>query len=687
MARNDSDRGRKTPDHLAQMKDSTSNDGNEPSFSSDLDNSAVSTPSLADDIFSPSVSIVTDTTDIADDYGWDTPVKGKSMTRAEDRNILGSPQNETQDKIKRAEDLSKPDKGLDTQTQTTAPRRRTKSASRRDFEARTLSLGSVDISVTSFEKRKQGSDSPVDGNTLASDQGQIWGVLITPPKSKKPMHLQLIEFCTPGPDGYIDINFSTDQTWIFEARRVIDFGSAVKPTSKTVVSRTEKQDVDHILTKPTSQSIPEITLSPPDANRTDHKIGDANTPPSKNILLGDGTIQHVLSLLSNKAFSASISKKEQDSIDKSLSNILPVKIREWLEEDTHHCLALTTQNRRCKRIHETSHPKMIQYLDSMATLKSSELPKCLNDMISTALCSTTHKRMAREELEKWMVDIEKLCDIHADMKESTSVSADYRLLALANYLDILSGGKGLPPRQNIVSSSAKVEESDHSITSLGDYRLLQYFKPYIPKYLQKLSVSEALEGLLLKPLTGKKEIGDTGIIYIYWQPSNFGHLKIGYTTQAFEKRMKEWIKRCNKTMEIYYPSRDDAQKIIAVDHVYRVEKLIHLELKNLRKIEKNCPGCGKNHDEWFECSRDLAVAVVRKWMDWMRESPYEERQSGSSKEWVLKAEQRSKLKDLSEPMKGVSVSANAMEKGKNKHPRQTRRLSTGRPPRMRSKSM
>lgn len=685
MAQNDSECGRKTPDHLAQMIASTSNDGNESSFSSDLDNSVVSTPLLTDDIFSPSESILTD---ITDDYGWETPVKGRSITHSENRSILGSPQNETKDKIQKAEGLPKSENGLDTQSQTTTPKKRTKSANRREFEAaRISSPRSVNTRVTSFDKRKQGSDSPVDDNPLGFDQGLIWGGLITPPKSKKPMRLQQIEFYVPGPDEYIDLEFSSDQRWIFKARRGSDVGRAKKTTRQTVVCRTEKQDVDHASLKPASQSIPEITLSPPDVNRTDHKVGDTDTPPRKDILLGDGTIQHVLHLLSNQASITSISKKERDSIDASLSKILPIEIRERLEEDTLHCPATTTRNTRCKWCHETNHPKMIQDLDSITKIKSSQLPERLGKMISTALCSRTHQKIARKELEMWMVDIEKLCEIHADVKGSTPVSAGHRLLALANWIDKLSGGKGLPQRQSIVSSSPKVEESDHSITLQGEYRLLQYFKPFIPKNLQKTSVSEALERLLLKPLS-ESEIKKAGIMYVYWQPSNFGHLKIGFTTEILEKRMNRWISQCNKTMEIYYPGRDDAQEIIPVEHVCRVEKLVHTELKNLRRTEKRCAGCRKNHIEWFECSRDLALAVVRKWVAWMRESPYEEKQSGSSKEWVLKAEQRSKLKALSEPTRGVSVTAQAMEKALNKHPHQAgRRLSTGRQPRMRSKSM
>jgi uncharacterized protein YeeX (DUF496 family) len=683
MARNDSESGRKSPDYLTQMINSTFNDGSESPPSSPSNDSAFLSPSLADEIFSPSHSIVTD---ITDDYGWETPVKEAPTSPSTNEYILGSSQNKIQDELKGTEGLSKEDKGFDTQSQSPASRR-TRSATRHKFRPSISSLGSVDTSVTLLDKRKEVSDSPVDGNALVFGQGQIWQGSITPPKPKTPKLLRQTEFWTLGQNGQIDLTFATDQMWLIKARAraVSDVGSAMKATPDPVVSCTEKQDDDQSPPPPpATRSIPDISISPPEDDQTGHKIGDAHTPSSRRVVLGDGTIQDALSLLSTQSFSASA--KDQTSNKTSLSKIMPIEIRERLEEDTHHCSAWGTRGWRCKRRHESNRSQITQCLDNMTKIKCSQLPKYLNDLIPTALCSATHQRLAREELKKWMADIEKLCEIHTDVKETTSqVSADHRLLALANWIDILSGGKGFSQKQGIAVSSllpAKVEESNPSVISQG-YRLLQYFKPYITKNLQNVSVPQALEKLLLEPIRKKNEIKKVGIIYVYWQPGNFGHLKIGYTTQDLSKRMKQWNSQCNKTMEVYFPDRNDEQELIPVRHVCRVEKLVHMELKNLRRIEQNCPGCGKNHNEWFEVSRDLAVEVVRKWMAWMRESPYEKRLD----EWVLKAEQRSKIKALSEPLKGVSVTAQAMEKGWSKQPRQARRLSTGRLPRMRSKSM
>ncbi|KAH2165950.1 hypothetical protein KXW37_005811, partial [Aspergillus fumigatus] len=187
------------------------------------------------------------------------------------------------------------------------------------------------------------------------------------------------------------------------------------------------------------------------------------------------------------------------------------------------------------------------------------------------------------------------------------------------------------------------------------FTLIQKFAPYVPKACAGLSVSEALEKLLLKPLM-KSEIERVGSVYVYWQPGNFGHLKIGFSNDI-SKRVKEWSAKCRKPMEVYFPKRGSDEEHLQVSHVCRVEKLVHTELKNYRRIEEKCPGCGGNHIEWFEVSRQLAIAVVRKWTAWMQTSPYEERSCGGKTEWVLKEEQRRKLKELSQPLQEICIYA------------------------------
>lgn len=219
-----------------------------------------------------------------------------------DDNIIGSPQNETQDELQGTKDPSKQDEEFDTHSPSPASRR-TRSAARHKFQARNLSLESVNTSAVLLGKRKEVSDSPVDSDALVSDQ--IWEGSITVSKPTTPKRLRQIKFWTPELNGHIDLNFRTNPACLIRAIRVSDVGRAIKSTSNTRVSCTEKLDVNQSPPPSASQSIPDITISLPAEHRPDHKEGDADTLPCKSLLLGDDTIQHVLSLLSAQAFSAS----------------------------------------------------------------------------------------------------------------------------------------------------------------------------------------------------------------------------------------------------------------------------------------------------------------------------------------------------------------------------------------------
>lgn len=59
-----------------------------------------------------------------------------------------------------------------------------------------------------------------------------------------------------------------------------------------------------------------------------------------------------------------------------------------------------------------------------------------------------------------------------------------------------------------------------------------------------------------------------------------------------------------------------------VPHVHRVERLIHLELADLRVRDLGrCGECGKEHREWFEveAAKEALRRVdecVRRWVSW-----------------------------------------------------------------------
>ncbi|KAJ6164547.1 hypothetical protein N7470_003219 [Penicillium chermesinum] len=120
-------------------------------------------------------------------------------------------------------------------------------------------------------------------------------------------------------------------------------------------------------------------------------------------------------------------------------------------------------------------------------------------------------------------------------------------------------------------------------------------------------------------------------------------LKIGRTNNV-HRRLNEWTRQCSHDLTLirYYPytpsspssspargsygrstSADDAlvpgRK---VPHVHRVERLIHLELADLRVRDLGrCDDCGKEHREWFEVEAAKEAlrrvdACVRRWVAW-----------------------------------------------------------------------
>jgi hypothetical protein len=144
-----------------------------------------------------------------------------------------------------------------------------------------------------------------------------------------------------------------------------------------------------------------------------------------------------------------------------------------------------------------------------------------------------------------------------------------------------------------------------------------------------------LREVLTKPLT-KREIEKSGMIYIFWYQGNFGHLKIGLTNDL-DERLRAWEK-CGKPLDVHFPLAEDDK--LPVQHIYRVERLIHTELKEHR-LKEECLACNKTHTEWFRVSNEAAVNAVRKWMGWMRKHPYACKTMEDGKiEWRLDTEER-----------------------------------------------
>lgn len=110
-----------------------------------------------------------------------------------------------------------------------------------------------------------------------------------------------------------------------------------------------------------------------------------------------------------------------------------------------------------------------------------------------------------------------------------------------------------------------------------------------------------------------------GWVYGFTDPSAPGHIKIGYSKESAERRIKEWIRTCgHKELNIEFKAKMPYA-------VQKMEGLIHLTLHMEREYAW-CPSkkCKKEHNEWFEISHKEAWSVVGTWQKFSELMPYTE---------------------------------------------------------------
>ncbi|RHZ48610.1 uncharacterized protein CDV56_104598 [Aspergillus thermomutatus] len=128
------------------------------------------------------------------------------------------------------------------------------------------------------------------------------------------------------------------------------------------------------------------------------------------------------------------------------------------------------------------------------------------------------------------------------------------------------------------------------------------------------------------------------------QASGTIRLKIGRTSNV-QRRLNEWSRQCSHHLTLirYYPytpstpspspgrlqsegNRGNSYASLEpgrkVPHVHRVERLIHLELGDVRVRDLGrCEECGKEHREWFEVAAEKQALkrvdeCIRRWVEW-----------------------------------------------------------------------
>jgi hypothetical protein len=143
-------------------------------------------------------------------------------------------------------------------------------------------------------------------------------------------------------------------------------------------------------------------------------------------------------------------------------------------------------------------------------------------------------------------------------------------------------------------------------------------RPSMRLVLKRQPVGEILE-LMAKPPDQKGF--ERGWIYGFTDPSVKGHIKIGYTKNSVETRMKKWRRDCAYEPLVKF-------KVSMPCAVKRMEGLIHRTL-HMEKEVASCPAksCKAKHREWFKISEEEALGVVKIWQQFSKLEPYtEERQ-------------------------------------------------------------
>ncbi|KAF3393746.1 hypothetical protein F1880_004921 [Penicillium rolfsii] len=295
---------------------------------------------------------------------------------------------------------------------------------------------------------------------------------------------------------------------------------------------------------------------------------------------------------------------EVEHVRKSLHKIMPLEIIQHISEDSSRCPAWTAKGCRCRNKHSTG--PIISSIRKLPSLEMNGLLPQIQSLINSTLCST-HRKVAFREIEKWKADFANLTTVPGPRDSSFSLH-DWRLLAIASWIRLMS--KDVAP-QTEKSAPPLPKINTEPGSKIQQFNPIQVFKPYITTARAE-KLAEDIMKLVQRPLL-PSEINQAGFIYIFWQVGNFGHMKIGRSTDV-DRRLKEWEKQCKKKIDVHFPdmkAEEDHEDLQQIPHICRVEALVHMELLEHRRIEKKCPGCSKSHKEYFEISKDIAIQVVR----------------------------------------------------------------------------
>ncbi|KEF62610.1 uncharacterized protein A1O9_00583 [Exophiala aquamarina CBS 119918] len=356
-------------------------------------------------------------------------------------------------------------------------------------------------------------------------------------------------------------------------------------------------------------------------------------------------------------------------LSKTLSQILPLEAVARLKSSPRQCVATTQKDKRCCNPNSAklTEDMVADLLKQISPLKRpfevSVVAKHIRALVAQATCLHTHQRTAKKYLESlcsysWEINEITDRDPH-EAKAIANMAASVFQLWLESLMktptepegtikpineDTCVVQKTLASTIDLIKVMATMEDitlhhPDPAVAATSDYdnsrvvttftktsrikqaakvlgsvvsgtHLNHNFEKYVwPKSKINLTVQELIRQTLVRPLTSA-DMDRSGFIYIFWHPPSFGYVKIGYSKDV-NRRLRTWERKCGFTVDQH--SQEDRGLVLRVNHLHRVESLIHAELKDDRVCEPRCPGCGGSHIEWFHVSPAHALKVVAKW--------------------------------------------------------------------------
>ena len=342
---------------------------------------------------------------------------------------------------------------------------------------------------------------------------------------------------------------------------------------------------------------------------------------------------------------------------RTLARILPFNTLQRILLDPGRCVAskVSTPYPRCKCKTKLTIHKAKDILESISRRKTplttSAALQNVEELITIAVCTAYHTKIAKEELEdlRLMLGVveskraKKFLRYKSETQAVVLAAFPYWVKSLTTVPETIEEEEivssyhtaypnGGPKARSTIevkqTETAAIRTTNASSATLtrstrtnAEVRKVQNFMPYCPTTTSRLSPAECIRQKLQQRLS-PSDMTD-GYVYMYWYPGKFGFVKIGYTGKSIPVRLAEWKAQCKHAADAYL--EDGLPQEIRVPHARRVETLVHAELKDRRVREENCPGCRGNHIEWFDVSAQTARKVIKKWSDWMLTTrPYED---------------------------------------------------------------